>query len=179
MVVDLAINVITALLELAWLSILLGIPFIVVGVAIRFFTSKIMNRFGISFVQASFIATYGAVLILISFAYFYPLYTGFAESPLTHQPKPPQLAITTGDLLAATPALILRTLWLTFLFSVLIIPLEFVASFAGSVLGDKFSLPSWARVVTGSLVSSLITVSIVLFVFPFSVSGLIYLLYFS
>ena len=176
---DILINLFTSIAELLWLSVILSIPMFFGAIAIKFINAKLSQKFDMGFARASFISTYLLVLLLIIVLYFYPLYLGFSESPLTQSPKPPFFEITAMDFIVAIPTFIFKFLLNALVFTILILPVEFIAVFVIDYAKKRQGIPKPAAVFSGAFIAAIATVLIILFVFPFIPVALIQLLYFT
>ena len=179
MVADVLINLLTSLVELLRISLILSLPMFACAVAIKFLVSKIGARTGLGFAWASFFSTYLVVLALIIVLYFWPLYLGFSESPLTAQPKPPYFELTAIDFLAALPSFIFKFLLDALVFTILVLPMEFIMLFVFDSLKNKYKIPKTASIFAATFAAAVVTVAILLLVFPFVPVALVQLLYFT
>ncbi len=179
MVQDILVNLFTSMVELLRLSLLLGIPMFFCAIIIAFLARKFSERFGMGFARASFFSTYLVVLALIIVLYFYPFYLGFMESNVVKQPKPPFLALTALDFIAALPAFAFKFLLDALLFTLLALPIEFAALYVFDLLKSKYAIQKTTALAASVFAAAIITVLIALFVFPFAITGLVYLLYFT
>lgn len=179
MPLELSINLLTSIAELLRLSFLLSIPMFFGALTIKHLASFLQNRFSFSFFQSTVLSTYVTVLVLIIVLYFYPFYFGFQESSYSNPSIPPQFAFTTADYVAALPQLAAKFFWNAAVFALLLLPLEFLASYAFDSLKKKEKLPKLLNIYLSIYVASIVTVLLLLFVFPFALTGLIYFLYFT
>jgi len=179
MVIEVFYNIFFSIIELLRLSFILSIPMLACAIVIKAIASRLMKRYEIGFAKASMFSTYLVVLVLIIVLYSFPLYLGYLESPLTQQPKPLHFQFTLIEFLAELPSLALKLLLKALAFTLLIMPLEFVAIFAFETIKNKLTAPKTFSVFAGVFVSAIVTVLITLIVFPFAVTGLVYFLYFT
>jgi hypothetical protein len=179
MPLSILINLVTSTIELLRLAFFLSIPMFVCGIVIKFLNSKLSQKFGYSFFKSTIISTYLVVLSLIIVLYFFPLYLGYSESPWQTNGIPPQFQITLVDFFDATPAIAIKLLWVALVFTLFLIPLQFVASYIFELLKTKFTKHKIVNLYATVFLTSVITVLIILFIFPFIPYWSVYFLYFS
>ncbi len=180
MPLNIAFEVLLAIIELLRLSIITVIPCFVIALGAEQLHSRISKRFSLSWAKSALISTYLAVTLLIIFLYSIPGYLGWAESPLTGKPIPAELQPTALDIAALLLFAIVKILLTALIYSILLLPFIFFATYVLEKLREREKpFPQLVNKFIAVFAAVLLAWIILLFVFPFSAGGLLYLLYWS
>lgn len=177
MVQNFLLDVVFSLVDLIKGSFLLSIivfALVLIGIFIQ---RKLIKRFKLSWIKSSLISTFIIVLIFVFAMYVFPLAVGFSQ----HDPGilPEGFEMTAGEYLFLIGTALFKILSLSFILTVFLLPLQFVGLFAMDFLKKKYSLPFLANVFFAVFCSTLVGAFIVIYLFPWIPTGIVYLLYFA
>ena len=175
MALDLA-TVIFDIILLLRIALFIGIPVFIIALICIPLKERLVKRFKLSWIQGTAITTYLAVTVILIFLYLLPWYFAYSESLVAGQTAPGILALTPGDLIIAGLLTILKIIMTALIFTVLLLPLEFFATFLLEKLEEK-KFPKPAKIFAAVYCTCLLAAIIVLFAFPWIINGLVYLVY--
>lgn len=163
-------------IEMLRLTTITSLPCFAILLAAKRLNSALSNRFRLSWAKSVFISTYLTTTLLIIVLHLALLYTGLSESPLTTQPVPPALQPTMPETVAAVLLATATILIKGLLFSVLLMPFLFFATYVMEKLKEK-NIPTPAKEFIAVFASNLLAWTLLLFAFPFAWGGVLYLLF--
>ena len=164
-----------ATVELLWIALVTAVPafaLVLVGQAVF---KKVNEKFKLGWIQAALLATFAVMLPIVFVFYLVPYYIAFSGT--AQQTAPEFLQITGVEYVVAFFFTIVKNLASTAIFAVLLMPWLFLASFASEKLKERFNLQGHPNTFASVFLTSLAAWIVVLFVFPWLVGGLFYLLY--
>ena len=171
-----AASIVFGLLDFLRIVIFVTVPVFLVSLPVLFAKERIAKKF-----QSALITTYLAVTIILIFLYLYPYALGFSQSQIAGQTAPSILATTPQDILIAVFLGIIKILTTALILTVLLLPFEFFAVFAAEKLKEaKISgkeIPLLAQTFAAAFCTCLLALIIVFFIFPWTVNGIIFLIY--
>lgn len=166
-----------AVIDLLRLSLIVTIPaFLIVLVAQRL-NALVKKRFRLSWIATAFITAFIVLLPIVFIAYLAPYLAGYNSSPFAGMPTPDFLQLTAIDYAMAVISTIAKNVMTVFVFTVLLMPLLFLASFAEEKLREKLKIPVLANTFLAILVTAIISWIIILFIFPWIYTGIFELLW--
>jgi hypothetical protein len=169
-----------ALVDLLRMALIAAIPAFVLTLLGQLLFKKIRGKKKkTSWIVAAFAASYIVMLAVIFFLYLFPLYLGFVESDLAKQTPPPEMQLTVVDYGVAFFATIVKNALSAAVLTILLLPMLFFASFVSEKIGEKKKLPALANTFIAVYCTALLAWVIILFVFPWVLSGILYLLFWS
>ncbi|MFH0955349.1 MAG: hypothetical protein V1777_04570 [Candidatus Micrarchaeota archaeon] len=176
MAADFVSNAVSSLFSLLVGTILYCLPIIAIVLLVsplhRFFS----KRYKQSWLRSALFTTYLVVLVVLIFAYFVPAGIGVRESDLGTVPQALQSGL--GEQLFAYGLILIRILALALFFSLLLLPLEFLGVFFFEWFSPKTKNPLVAKI--GAVwLTVLVTTVVILFLIPWAIPGLIYLVYWA
>ena len=137
--------------------------------------SYVQKRFSLSWFRAVLLSIFLEVFVLLLVVYFLPAYLGFQEQ--TYGELLPELQPTIFEIVGGYLFTLVRLLLVSLLFCFLLLPLVFVSSYVFEKLNPKW--PHYLRVFIAVFASTLIGGIVVLLLFPWTISGLLYLIFFA
>ncbi len=170
------LSVALGIMDLLRIALIISIPLFLASIPALLFKNWLAKKFSLSWIQSALITTYLAVTIILIFLYLFPYYLGFSESILAKQIPPSMLAITPADIAVAIFLTILKILVNALILTIILLPLEFFAEFASDKLKEK-KFPQLAKNFVIAYCTGLLATIIILFVFPWIISGIVFLLY--
>lgn len=170
------VSIALGILELFRIAIIITIPVFLIAIAALFLRKTLSERFKLNWVKGTLLANYIVIAIIIAIAYILPYSLGFAESGLAKIEMPSVLAITPAEILLVTVLSIIKILISTLIITVLVLPLEFFGSFMLEKLKER-QLPELAKLFITAFATCLLATIIILFVFPWIINGIIFLVY--
>ncbi len=176
MVLDLVLKAFFSVVDLLRGSFLLSIPAFVLVFLASFFHAWLSKKYGFSWLKATMITSYLAIFILIMLLYFTPVISGYGESD---QGIVPSIFQTTAlESAIFFFLLVLRNAVIALLFAFFVLPLEFLSSSVFDYLNEKAKLGKWINIFVAVFAACLATAIITLFLLPWIVPGLIYLVFY-
>ncbi|HLD58327.1 MAG TPA: hypothetical protein VI977_01640 [archaeon] len=176
-----AASIVFGLLDFLRIVIFVTVPVFLVSLPVLFAKERIAKKFSLNWFQSALITTYLAVTIILIFLYLYPYALGFSQSQIAGQTAPSILATTPQDILIAVFLGIIKILTTALILTVLLLPFEFFAVFAAEKLKEaKISgkeIPLLAQTFAAAFCTCLLALIIVFFIFPWTVNGIIFLIY--
>jgi len=177
MPLNIAFEFLIAAIELIRLALIAAIPCFAIVLAAEQLHKKAAQRFKLSWAQATLFSTYLIVTLLIMVLYALPFYLGWLESPLSRQPIPVELQPTLFEVATAALFSIAKILISGAIFTVLLLPFAFFATYVLEKIAEKKRLPAFANKFVAVFAACLLAWLLLLFVFPFAFGGLVYLVY--
>jgi len=177
MVLDLASNAFFSVIDLIKIAFIASVPAfigVILGMKLKGLLEK---KFKDSWLRNSFIVTYIFCLIIVAFLYVFPLMEAFGETNTAGIPQ--ELNPTLTDSILAFLWSAFKILFSAFVIAILLIPLEFVGLYVFEWLQKKYKFNYFAELFLGVFSASLVAVIVLLFLFPWTITGLIYLIYFA
>ncbi|MBN1940862.1 MAG: hypothetical protein JW772_01635 [Candidatus Diapherotrites archaeon] len=162
--------------DLLVLTLMIAIPVFIVALVALFLRERISKKFEMSWIKSTLITTYVFVLLISALAYVSPYYSAFSESEIASQEQPVVLATTPADVAVAFFLTVLRILVVALLFTLLLLPLQFFATFLMDKLAEK-KFPKPAKVFAATYFTCLLALIIMFFVFPWIIPGLMFLFF--
>ncbi|MBU1120465.1 hypothetical protein KJ660_01160 [Candidatus Micrarchaeota archaeon] len=177
MVLNLLVDIVFSLLDLIKGSFLLSIivfALVLIGIFIQ---RKLIKKFKLSWIKSSLISTFIIVFIFVFAMYVFPLALGFSGTDPGILPQ--GFEMTATEYLFLIGMALFKVILLSFILTVFLLPLQFVGLFAMDFLKKKYSLPFIANVFFAVFCSTLVGSFIVIYLFPWIPTGIVYLLYFA
>jgi len=177
MALDPISNLLFSALELAKGGILFSIPaFVIVWISTAI-QGKLKLKYSLNWVKSAFLTAYIVTFAIVIFIYYLPIFGIIGASPLGVIPEEFRNSLLEVSLqqLFNLGRLLIVSLVLTFI----LIPLAFIGSFLRAEIGKKFKLPSFATLYLTILVITLLVSGIVLFIFPWAITGIFTLIFFG
>jgi hypothetical protein len=168
--------IVLGIIDLLRIALIISIPLFLAAIPALFLKNKLAKKFSLNWIQSALITTYLAVTIILIFLYLVPYYLGFLESILAKQTPPAILALTPLDLAAAVLLTIIKIVISAIILTIIVFPLEFFAEFVSDKLKEK-KIPRLAKNFVIAYCTSLLVTIIILFVFPWILNGIIFLIY--
>jgi hypothetical protein len=158
-------------------AFILSIPVFFIVLIASFLRKKIENYFKLQWFSSALITTIIFFLAIVSILYYFPFLLALNESrlgilPIEFQP-------TFFESFSAFLLSLIHVIIVAIVLTVLIIPIEFFGLFLTEALEQKFKLNKLINLFVTVFCLTTIVSSIILFVFPWIVSGMIYFIYFS
>jgi len=150
------------------------ILFFVVGKRLNHY---LKDKFGMSWISAAASTIFLVLLPIVFIAYLGPYAAGYFGSELAGLPAPEFMQPTLIDYAMAILLTIVKNLITVFVFTVLVLPLIFIASFFEEKLEERFKLPKIANIFVSSFATSLIVWILVFFFFPWVYTGVLELIW--
>jgi hypothetical protein len=177
MVLDIVANVFLSFLDLLKGSLLIAVIVFFFVLIARVLSKKLTERFKFSWIKSSIASTYAVLFVVLLVLYFFPMTVGFSEEDLGVVPK--ELQWNAFDFFYLIGGGLLRVALLSALFSVFLLPLEFVGVFLLEKVKEKWGFPELVNVFASTFGATLLGLFIILFVFPWMLTSIIYLIYFA
>ena len=169
-----------ALIDLLRMALIAAIPAFVLTLFGQLLFKKIRGKKKkTSWIAAAFAASYIIMFAVVLLLYLFPFYLGFIESDLAKQIAPPEMQLTIIDYGMAFFSTILKNALSAAVLTILLLPLLFFASFVSEKIEEKKKLPAPANTFIAVYCTALLAWVIILFIFPWVLSGIIYLLFWS
>ena len=181
MPLNLIFGAILALIDLLRITLITAIPAFLIALAGEQLHLRLSKRFSLSWAKSTAISTYLIVTLLIMVLYLVPLYIGFSESPLTGIPTPEVFQVGLLETVVAGVIILLRLLVIGILFTLLLLPFLFFSSYALEKSRERLAkrIPGLVHKFVATFATALLAWIVLLFVFPWALGGLLYLLYFA
>lgn len=133
------------------------------------------NKFKGKFLRNSFCASWIIFFVVTAILYF---------GPFLSTPQPildPELSLTSAELIGFGLQQIIRTILVSLVFSLIALPFILLGSLVNDYLNSRNKKKlkfNFLNVIVASLICTLILLLLIIFVFPWLVTGLFYFLYF-
>ncbi|MFH1895782.1 MAG: hypothetical protein ABIJ74_04395 [archaeon] len=159
-----------------------GAFFLAVGVFFLFllgyfFSKKFLERFKLNWIQKAFSSTYFVFVLLLLIFFVWPVIEGFLNVNLGVVPDAYKL--TLGEFFYLFFSVLIKLVVVAFVFSVFVLPLEFIGAFSFDLVQKKFALNKFIAFFIACFCATAFGLFIVLFLIPWVVAGALYLLYFA
>ncbi|MEW6295786.1 MAG: hypothetical protein AB1467_05875 [Candidatus Diapherotrites archaeon] len=177
MVLDLASNAFLSVIDLIKIAFFASIPAFIAVILGKKLKEMLEEKFKGSWLRNSFIVTYVFCLIIVAFLYVFPLMSALGEVDTAGVPE--ELNPTLADSIIAFFWSVVKVVFSAFVIAVLLIPLEFVGLYVFEWIQKKYKFNYFAELFLGVFSASLVAVIVLLFLFPWTLTGLIYLIYFA
>lgn len=175
---NLIVEVFSAVIDILRISLITAIPAFIFTLIAVFLHKKLVERFDFSWIKSAFVSTYAVVTVVVAIIYLFPFLLGFLESPLSFQPQPEIFQNTALDYLKAVIFSLVKVLINGFVFSIVLLPLIFLGTYIFEKLNEKFEkLHQIIKMFVSVYCTALVAWLILLFVFPWLLTGLFFLLY--
>ena len=168
-----------ALVDLVRMSLIAAIPAFLLVLLGQRLNQYIKDKYKLTWIVSAFAATFVVLIPIVFIAYLVPLSLGFLGSQLLWEAAPEFMQPTLLDHAMAIVATVLKNLLSALLFAILLMPLLFFGSFADETLQKRFKLPKLANLFVSVFLTAALAWIIVLFVFPWVVSAVLWKLYWS
>ena len=175
MALDLAANAVSSLVSLLWVSLVYSIPVFLaywfIGKKLHSFFQKRLHR---SWAQSAFLSSYVVFFLVLILAFFFPVAQSTRDNALGVFPQ--ELRLSLAELAFQYLFALFRLLAVAALFALFALPLVFIGTFAKEWLADRVpNKPVHSFFATWLVVVVLFFIA--LFLVPWVVPGLIYLVY--
>jgi len=177
MVLELVTELALSVVDLARMSLIVAVPAFLLVVLGQFLHKKLSEKFELSWILSAFIATFAIMVPIVFALYLIPYSAGLAGA--SAQKLPEFMQVTAIDTAMAVVSTVVKNLLSAFLFSILLMPLLFFASFADEKLKERFKMPKPANTFAVVFITALVSWLVILLVFPWVVSAIIWKLYWS
>jgi len=170
------IDLVFSLFNLLKGSFVWAIPLFFITFIFSLVQKKLMEKFSLSWFKSALLITYTVLFFAVAFIYLFPYSLALLET--TVGPAPAQLQLSFEDQLLIAAIALLKVVFLPLLFTILILPFEFIASFVRETVEKRFKQHYAVNLFIGVFVSTAIGAFILLsnnWIF----TGLLYLLYWS
>ncbi len=164
-----------ALVDLLRIALFTAVPAFALTLAGQALFKRIRKKFKLSWIQAALLASFALILPVISVLYIAPYYMAYAGS--AGQTMPEFFQPTAVDYIASFLFNVAKVLASAGVYTVLAMPLLFIAAFISEKLQQRFSLKGNANTFAAVYCTAFIAWLVVFFVFPWILNGLFYLLY--
>ncbi len=165
--------------DLLRMALVVAVPGFVLTLVGQWLFKKMRKRFGLNWVQAAFVSTFIITLAIVFLLYLFPYYLAVIETkPIADLPIA-EVQVTFVDHGIAFFSTIVKNLLTGLVFTILLLPLIFFGSFVSEKIDEKKKLHPLANTFAAVYCTALLIWIIILFVFPWALSGLVYLLYWS
>jgi hypothetical protein len=154
----------------------LAIPVFLVVFLSSFLHSWLAKKYNFSWLKSTMVTSYLTIFILIMVLYSVPAFLGFQESDQGTIPLSFQLS--TIDWLVFIALIVLRNAAISLLFTLFILPLEFLSSMVFDYLKEKTKINKWLGVFAAVFSACLAASIILLFLFPWVIGGIVYLTFY-
>ena len=164
-----------SILDLARLSLILGIACLVSMLIIRWIRHRLSPSTLKGWLSSESVATFLFLFLVTMVAYGLPWYQGAEEFQQTGGKVPEALQPSAGDEIQVYWIALIHIFSTALVGTLLCLPLIFIGAYALDVLRRRH-FPSWAKWGLGAWVCGM-GATVLLMAFPFVVSGMFYLLY--
>ena len=164
-----------SVIDLLKITLIISIPVFLLVIAGIFLRKKIINRFKMSWIKASFIATYIMFLVLLFFVYFLPGALVFFGTDPNILPEEMRLTLMENTLVVL--GMVFKMLLNALIFTVILTPLELIASGVAGKLEAKYKRHWLINTFAGVFAAVLAATTLVVFLFPWAPAGVYYLIY--
>ncbi|MFH1256250.1 MAG: hypothetical protein V1494_03060 [Candidatus Diapherotrites archaeon] len=158
-------------------SFINSIPLFIIVLFGMWLKEKLKRKYRLSWVKSVFAATFIICLALIAFANLQPWF--FALGEQTAGTAPPVISETILDSVFFAAATLVLFFLKALVVSLVLLPLEFVGAFVSEAIEKKFKWHSLARLYISVFVMTAIASALILFAFPWILTGIIYLVFFT
>jgi hypothetical protein len=166
-----------AIMDFLRLSLLVAIPAFPLVLAGQKLNAMLKKRFKASWIATAFASTFLILLPIVFIAYLSPYIAAYASNTIAGMQVPETMQLTAIDYAMAIILTILKNLFTTFVFAVLLMPLLFFASYAEEKLKEKLKIHALAITFLAILITAITAWIIILFIFPWIYVGLFELLW--
>ena len=177
MVLELAFNLFFSAVDLLKMAFIVSVPAFCGVLLGKELKKAIEKKIKGSWLKSAFIVTYIFSFVIVFLLYVFPLIS--ASSELSQRFVPEELNPTLTDSIIAVGWALIKILFAAFVIAIFLVLLEFVGLYVFEWLEKKYKLNYFAGLFVGVFAASLVALIIVLFLFPWTLTGLIYLIYFA
>ena len=170
------ISILFGILDILRIALIFSIPLFIAAIPSLALKNLLAKKYNLNWIQSALLATYLALTAILIFLYLLPYYFGFIASEIAKQTAPVLLELSLLDMVSAVFFTIIRLLGTGLLLTILVLPLEFLAEYFSDLLKEK-KIPGLLQKFIVSYCISLVVTIIILFVFPWIWTGIIYLIY--
>jgi len=167
-----------ALLDIAVITLIVAIPAFIVLLPAQKLNTWLKEKFSLSWSAAAFATAFLILLPIVFALYLIPLAIG-ASLVKAAGTNPEFMQLTMLDYAMAVIATIVKNLLSTLLFTILLMPLVFFASFAREKVEQRFKVHRLAKDFLATFLTTGLAWAILLFVFPWVPTAIIWKLYWS
>jgi len=154
--------------------LVLSVPVFLLALFSGMISSRLSKKFRLNWLQSTVVSTYLVVFLLIFFLYLFPV---FSAAPEVLAGTPPEgLRLSPVELAFRWIVIFAGLLFKALVFSVLLLPLEFVAALVFDYSAKRISKTAWFNVFVSVYATTLFGFLVLLFN-PWLAQGLIFLLY--
>ena len=172
---DAVISVLFSIVDVLKTSFLVSIPVFFAVFAASLIFKKISEKYSLKWLQSAVFATYLTMFILIFFLYAVPLVLSFMQT--FGSASNPQFPPTIWEQISFLTLSLLKIIFSSLVFSLLLLPVEFFGLF----VFEKFAKKNWhflLKLFIAVFVSTMLVLLLILFN-PWILSGLLYLIFWS
>jgi len=166
-----------ALVDLARMSLIVAIPAFLIVLLAGKLNTWLRKRFKASWIMAAFATSFIVLLPIVFILYLVPFSIGYASSLIVSQPVPEGMQLTLLDYAMAAVSTIFKNILSALIFAVLLMPFIFFAAFAEEKVRERFKLHKLANAFIATFLTTALAWIIVLFIFPWVVTALLWKLY--
>jgi len=177
MALDFLALVFSSFVDLLRGSFVASIPIFIAVLIGLWLKEKIKKKYRLSWVKSVFAATYILSFILIAAMNLVPWLLALGEQ--TIGTPPPDLSGTILDSVIFAAATIFLLFAKALAVSLIILPLCFIGAFVSEAIEKRFKRHSIARIYAAAFIMSVFVSVLLLFVFPWALGGIIYLVLFT
>lgn len=141
MPVDFILGLALDLVDLLRMSLIMAVPAFLVVLVGQKVNQYIKEKYNFSWIVSAVSTTAIVLTPLVFAAYLIPYGLGFASSPLVGQVAPEFMQLTVLDFAMALVATVFKNILSIVLFTILLMPLLFIASFIGEKIEERANLP--------------------------------------
>ncbi len=168
-----------AVVDLVRMSLIAAIPAFLLVLLGQRLDQYIKDKYKLSWIVSAFAVSFVILVPIVFIAYLVPLSMGFLGSELSWETAPEFMQPTLIDVAMAVVATVVKNLLSALLFAILLMPLLFFGSFAEEALQKRFKLPKLANLFVSVFLTAALAWIVVLFVFPWVVTAVLWKLYWS
>ena len=147
--------------------------FTMVAVVARRLAAK---RFKMSWITSTMLVTFFMTLSLVTALYLSPIIQAFQEPSYT---LPPELESPLSEKAYSVALQAIRLVAVSVVLSLLLLPLELAGSFVFEWLSKKTGWTFIVRLYAAVFVATLLAAYFAFFVFPFAISGIVYMIFYG
>lgn len=177
MVLEFLGNLVVSIASLLGNSFLYAIPvFLAVWLVGRPLHAFFQKRWKRSWIQSAWLASYGMFFVVLIIAFFFPVWEANRDS--TTGIPPPEIRLTLTDMAGQFVFGLVRVILAAGLLALLVLPLLFVGALIKDLIQKRLR-SRFLCIFFGVWATVLLALTVVLFLVPWVVPGLLYLLYWA
>lgn len=177
MPLNLVLYLIFSLLDLLKGTIVWSIPTFFLVLIITFVRRKVAEKYKLNWVKSAIASTFIVLFTLILILYFSPIVLSLGQETIGEIPAEGRPALL--EILGSLILFVLRLFLVAVVISLILLPFEFVAVYLFEKVSRTWRLNYYINLYIVSFLVTLIAAIILLFIFPWSLAGMLYLLFFG